>query len=361
MSDKIKILYIDDELNNLVGFKALLRLDYQIFTAVNTSDAINYLANHADIRIIFCDQRMPDKTGVEFFEEIRSTCPLPIRILLTAYADIESVINAINRGNVFRYVKKPWIDADIISAINEADKFYVANSLLAVKNIELQKAYTELDKFAYSVSHDIRGPLTGIAGGIDLALNMNSVADMKEVLVLMNQSVSKLESFILSMHEYYSLQRGELMLTAINFTEIINELKEIYKIYAVTGGIAFYTSVEQDESFWSDEICLKLILHNLLSNAFKYQKKESNNKSVSLKIEIKRSILTIEIGDTGTGIHEKHLSDIFNLFFRASSQEAGSGFGLYNVKSALLKLNGKIEVDSQLEIGTVFKVSIPNK
>lgn len=361
MSDKIKILYIDDELNNLVGFKALLRFDYQIFTAVNTTDALNYLANHSDIRVIFCDQRMPDKTGVEFFEEIRSSYPLPIRILLTAYADIESVINAINRGNVFRYVKKPWIDADIISAINEADNFYIANSLLAIKNIELQKAYTELDKFAYSVSHDIRGPLTGIAGGIDLALNMNSVPEMKEVLILMNQSVSKLESFILSMHEYYSLQRGELVLKAINFTEIIEELKEIYKIYAVTGGIAFFTSVEQDESFWTDEICLKLILHNLLSNAFKYQKKDDINKSVSLKIEVKRSILTIQIQDTGTGIHEKHLSDIFNLFFRASSKEAGSGFGLYNVKSALLKLNGKVEVESELEIGTTFKVTIPSK
>ncbi|RZL33918.1 MAG: response regulator, partial [Pedobacter sp.] len=85
MSEKIKILYLDDELNNLIGFKATLRLDYIIYTAQNPSEAHAYLDKHPDIRVIFCDQRMPEKTGVEFFEEIRSVHPHPIRILLTAY------------------------------------------------------------------------------------------------------------------------------------------------------------------------------------------------------------------------------------------------------------------------------------
>ncbi|HTH83395.1 MAG TPA: response regulator, partial [Mucilaginibacter sp.] len=169
MAEKIKVLYIDDEMDNLTGFKATLRLDYQVFTAVNVPGAMEYLVKHPDIRVIFCDQRMPVKTGVEFFEEIRGTFPLPVRILLTAYTDIESVIDAINRGNIFRFVKKPWAEADIISAIEEANKFYQTNSMLSVKNDELQKAYSELDKFAYSVSHDIRGPLSGILGAINVA------------------------------------------------------------------------------------------------------------------------------------------------------------------------------------------------
>ncbi len=91
MPEKIKILYIDDEPDNLVGFKASLRLDYHILTAVNVPQALSCLENHPDIRIIFCDQRMPDKTGVEFFEEVRISYPLPVRILLTAYTDVESI------------------------------------------------------------------------------------------------------------------------------------------------------------------------------------------------------------------------------------------------------------------------------
>jgi len=146
MSEKIKVLYIDDEPNNLISFKASFRLDYQVYTADNTQDALKHLEAHPDIRIIFCDQRMPDKTGVEFFEDIRAQFPLPIRILLTGYTDIESVIDAINKSNIYRYVKKPWINEDIVSAIDEANKFYLANSMLSVKNDILQKAYNELDK-----------------------------------------------------------------------------------------------------------------------------------------------------------------------------------------------------------------------
>src|SRR4051812_43116204 len=243
MADKIKILYIDDEPDNLVGFKASLRLDYHILTAVNVPQALNCLENHPDIKIVFCDQRMPEKTGVEFFEEIRITHPLPVRILLTAYTDVDSIIDAINKGNIFRYVKKPWAEADVISAIDEADKFYKANSMLAVKNDELQKAYNELNKFAYSVSHDIRGPLSGILGAINVAREIDDVEEMKEMLFLMEKSLKKLDTYIISMHDYYSLQRGELKITDVDFKEILNELKPIYSVLSKTNNVAFKVSI----------------------------------------------------------------------------------------------------------------------
>jgi two-component system sensor histidine kinase/response regulator len=361
MADKIKILYLDDEMDNLVGFKATLRLDYQVFTAVTIPEAMDHLKKHNDIRVIFCDQRMPVKTGVEFFEEIRVTFPLPMRILLTAYTDIESVIDSINRGNIFRFVKKPWAEADIISAIEEANKFYMANSMLSVKNEELQKAYSELDKFAYSVSHDIRGPLSGILGAINVAREMYDIAEMKEMLFLMEKSLKKLDTYILSMHDYYSLQRGELQIAEIDFNELVGEFKDIYKIFAATTNVEFKVEITQQEQFRSDIKPIKLILNNLLSNAFKYQNKNSEYRAVGLVISVHKGTATIEVKDTGIGILGNHIGEIFNLFYRASSQEAGSGFGLYNVKSALLKLNGQIEVNSVLNKGTNFKVTIPTK
>lgn len=360
MAEKIKVLYVDDEPENLVGFKASLRLDYQILTAVNIPEAISYLDKDPEIRVIFCDQRMPGKTGVDFFEEIRITHPLPVRIMLTAYTDVESIIDAINKGHIFRYVKKPWIEADIIWAIDEANKFYMANSMLAVKNDELQKAYNELNKFAYSVSHDIRGPLSGILGAINLARDVDDVDEMKEMLFLMEKSVTKLNTYVLSMHDYYSLQRGELKITEIDFNNIMDELKAIYSVNSKINDVAFKVNVKQDEVFFSDKAPLRLILNNLLSNAFKYQDKSSKNKSVEVDIEIKKSEAVIYIKDTGIGILSSHLGEIFNLFFRSNSLEVGSGFGLYNVKNALVKLNGHIEVDSVLHQGTTFKVTIPS-
>ena len=176
---KIKVLYIDDEPNNLVSFKASFRFDYTIFIANNTIEAIEHLKAHPDIAVILSDQKMPDKTGVEFFEEIRADYPNPIRILITGYTDIDSVINAINRGHVFRYIKKPWTDADVQSAIDEAYKFYITSSLLALKNDELQKAYDELDKFAYSATHDMRGPILSVLGIIDLTKNSKTIFLLK--------------------------------------------------------------------------------------------------------------------------------------------------------------------------------------
>jgi two-component system sensor histidine kinase/response regulator len=360
VAEKIKVLYVDDEPENLVGFKASLRLDYQILTAVNIPEAISYLDKDPEIRVIFCDQRMPGKTGVEFFEEIRITHPLPVRIMLTAYTDVESIIDAINKGHIFRYVKKPWIEADILWAIDEANKFYMANSMLAIKNDELQKAYNELNKFAYSVSHDIRGPLSGILGAINLARDVDDVDEMKEMLFLMEKSVTKLNTYVLSMHDYYSLQRGELKITEIDFNNIMDELKAIYSVNSKINDVAFNVNVKQEEAFFSDRAPLTLILNNLLSNAFKYQDKGSKNKSVEVDIEIKKSEAVIYIKDTGIGILASHLGEIFNLFFRSNSLEVGSGFGLYNVKSALVKLNGQIEVDSVLHQGTTFKVTIPS-
>jgi len=360
MSDKIKILYVDDEPDNLVGFKASLRLDYHILTAINIPQAMSCLDNHPDIKVIFCDQRMPGITGVEFFEDIRVSYPLPVRILLTAYTDVESIINAINKGNIFRYVRKPWAEADIVSAIDEANKFYMANSMLAIKNDELQKAYDELNKFAYSVSHDIRGPLSGILGAINIAREIDDVEEMREMLYLMEKSLKKLDTYIISMHDYYSLQRGELKIIDIDFSKLLDELKPIYSVMSKTNNVEFNIHVNQHEVFRSDEVPLKLIFNNLLSNAFKYQDKKRSNRSVEVTVEVQKSMATILIKDTGIGILGSHIGEIFNLFYRANSQEVGSGFGLYNVKSALLKLNGQIEVNSVMHQGTNFKVTIPS-
>ncbi|MFD1629546.1 hybrid sensor histidine kinase/response regulator [Pseudopedobacter beijingensis] len=360
-SEKIKVLYLDDEANNLIGFKALLRFDYNVFCAKKANEAFEILEKHPDIRVIFCDQRMPEKTGVEFFEEIRSTNPHPIRILITAFSDIEAVIGAINKGHVFRYVKKPWLDVDIITAIEEANKFYLAHSMLSQKNEELERAYSELDKFAYSVSHDIRGPLVGISGGINLALATNDINEVKEILKMMNKSVEKLDSFILSMHDYYSLERGELKITNINFQEIVQEIADVYNIYAKSANIKFTIDIEQNESFWNDEVSIKLIINNLLSNAFKYQIANNENKIVNLNIKVYKGEATIIVEDNGYGIEEKYQKEIFNLFFRAHHHATGSGFGLFNLKSALTKLNGKITVDSEVNKGAKFTIIIPHK
>src|SRR5882757_7224415 len=111
---------------------------------------------------------------------MRDQYPDPVRMLITGYTDIESVIDAVNRGHIFRYIKKPWTDTDIKSAIEEANKFFLTNSLLIAKNTELQYAYDELGKFAYSVTHDVRGPLLSVLGAVEIAKSMDNFAELRE-------------------------------------------------------------------------------------------------------------------------------------------------------------------------------------
>ncbi|NDC40003.1 MAG: hybrid sensor histidine kinase/response regulator [Chitinophagia bacterium] len=361
MSEKIKILYIDDEQNNLVGFKASFRFDFTIYTAATTRLAIEILKEHPDLRIILCDQRMPNQTGVEFFEEIRGQFPDPVRMLITGYTDIESVIDSINRGNIYRYIKKPWTDADIKSAIEEGNKFYLTNSMLKVKNAELRLAYDELGKFAYSVTHDIRGPLLSVLGALEIAHNTDDNDEIKEILQMMGVALTKLDEYIRGLHEYYSLKRGQLVYEQVNFTELVEDILGFFKITGVKGHIETSHVIEENGAFFSDIISIKIILTNLLSNAFKYQRKDATDKHVDIKIKAEPRQAVIEVTDNGIGIHQDHIGNIFTMFYRATNQNTGSGFGLYNVKDALSKLNGTVEVTSELDKGTTFKITIPGK
>jgi len=116
---EINILYIDDEVHNLNAFKASFRRTFNVFTAESGKDALPILADE-DIHIILTDQRMPSMTGVEFLASILDTYPDPIRILLTGYSDLTAVVDAINKGQVYLYITKPWQEEELRQNLEKA-------------------------------------------------------------------------------------------------------------------------------------------------------------------------------------------------------------------------------------------------
>ncbi len=117
------ILYIDDEVNNLVTFKANFRRHYTIHTAESALEGKQLLAQHK-IHVIITDQRMPAMTGVQFLESILEEYPDPVRILLTGYSEIETVIEAVNKGQIYRYEMKPFNPAELKITIDNAIEVY---------------------------------------------------------------------------------------------------------------------------------------------------------------------------------------------------------------------------------------------
>lgn len=101
------ILYLDDEPDNLLAFKAVFRRQYNILTAQNADEGLRLLRSHS-ADLIISDQRMPHTTGVAFFEQILDEFPVPIRMILTGYSDVQAIVDAINKGKVYHYITKPW-------------------------------------------------------------------------------------------------------------------------------------------------------------------------------------------------------------------------------------------------------------
>lgn len=361
MNKEVEVLYVDDEINNLISFKANFRYHCTIHIAQSTVEAEKILENNANIRIIFCDHMMPNELGIDFLNRIKTSFPAPVRILLTAYADMDLLVDSINKGNIYRFIRKPWINEEILSSIIEANKYFLTSSLLETRNRELEQAYRELDKFAYSVSHDLRDPLVGVLSAISLAKEFDDLDEIYSLLDLMNTSILKLDSYIDSLKDYYLLRRGELKLEEIDFNSIATDIENFYKIYTSTNELDFQIKVDQQSPFKSDIAVLELILHNLISNSIKYQQKEEPNKKVSLEVKIENGLAQIVITDNGIGIPIAHIENVFKLFFRASNQAQGSGLGLYNVKNALVKLDGTIDIQSIENVGTTFILKIPSK
>lgn len=121
--EKIKVLYVDDEPNNLVSFKATFRKDFKVFLAESGMEGKKIVAEER-LNIIITDQRMPEMTGVEFLESIIPQYPDPMRILLTGYTDIQAVIDAINKGKIYHYLTKPWDENYLRNVVHNAYEIF---------------------------------------------------------------------------------------------------------------------------------------------------------------------------------------------------------------------------------------------
>jgi len=138
------ILYVDDEVNNLTAFRATYRREFIIHTAESAAKGLEILKEHK-INLILTDQRMPNMTGIEFLEEVLKINPDPIRILITGYADINAVIDAINKGQVYRYISKPWNDQELRLTILNAFEVYTLREENKVLTQQLLKANEQLE------------------------------------------------------------------------------------------------------------------------------------------------------------------------------------------------------------------------
>ena len=254
-SSNIRVLYIDDEENNLISFKATFRRQYEIYTANSASEGLKIIQS-IDIPIIIADQKMPNITGVEFFKSISKTYPDAMRILLTGYTDIDALADAINHGDIYRYIQKPWSDLELHNAIKNAYDAYCGKIDLRNKVTELEKTNDELNRFIYSISHELRAPLVSVIGIVNLVKLENMYNSSGEYWSLIESCSNKLDYYIQKTLEYYKNNKSTEELTEVDFKSLIDQLVSLHS-YA-NMDTKFSVNVNQQVAFKGDYFVTEL-------------------------------------------------------------------------------------------------------
>ncbi len=233
-----------------------------------------------------------------------------------------------------------------------------AEETLTKRNEELAKINSELDRFVYSASHDLRAPLTSLLGIINL-LELESPADtISSYLRMMRTSINRMDSFIKEIIDYSRNSRTEVNREAVNLEELIQECYEDLIYLPGSSRISREVHLKIAEVY-TDKRRIKTVLSNLIANAIIYHSPYREKPYVRVEVEKIAQQYVISVTDNGKGIGEEHQAKVFNMFYRASDDTKGSGLGLYIVKEALDKLEGQIRLQSQLGEGTIFTITLP--
>jgi signal transduction histidine kinase len=225
-------------------------------------------------------------------------------------------------------------------------------------NQELSKRNTELDNFVYSVSHDLRAPIASVLGLINLAKKDKDISMKDMYLDMINKSALQQDDFIKEILDQSRNSRLEVKREEILFEPLIDETFSQLKFATSAGqSVERIVHVVQKQPFYSDRWRLKVILNNIISNAIRYR----NGKDPVIKVDviINENLASVAIQDNGKGIEQDHLPNLYKMFYRATDDGAGSGLGLYIVKEAIDKLNGNINIQSEVGKGTIVTFKIP--
>jgi signal transduction histidine kinase len=233
---------------------------------------------------------------------------------------------------------------------------------LLQSNEDLKKSNKELDSFVYIVSHDLRAPLSSMLGVVGLCEMNTSEPLMQKNIALLKTSIKKLDGFIIDILDYSRNSRLEVDRQEIHFSDLLTDISNNLKFMGIDDQkkVEIRTTIRNGVAFYSDKSRLNIILNNLISNAIRYQNPEAPDPFVEINVHVSESTAKIRVKDNGIGIDEKNQAKVFNMFYRVSNKSIGSGLGLYIVKEAVEKLQGVLELRSEIGKGTEFVIDLPN-
>ncbi|MDJ1469185.1 ATP-binding protein [Xanthocytophaga flava] len=251
----------------------------------------------------------------------------------------------------------------IVNASRKAESaIVISEQQLRAQNENLKKGNQELDKFIYSVSHDLRSPVASILGLTNLGKQEEDIAEMQEFTHLMKRSLLRMDSYILDILDYSRNTRLAVKQEEIDIKQEIDAI--IKNCYQREENSLVDVEIEIEpqtpDAFYTDRYRLQIVLSKILFNAFYYQKPDTSHPRIQVVCHLSQLHVVIRVKDNGIGIASEDLEKIFTMFYRSNVTKPGSGLGLYIARETAGRIGGRISATSQEGIGSEFMISIPN-
>jgi PAS domain S-box-containing protein len=252
-----------------------------------------------------------------------------------------------------------------ISYIRLAESERAAAKVIKENEVKLKELVATKDKFFNIVAHDLKNPFTSLLGSSELLfenIDHMNINNIKDLAMILNDSAKGGYAILQNLLDWSRSQTGLIKFTPerINLKDLINENLSSLRLSAANKEIKMYSEVADEIYIFTDKNMINTVLRNLLSNAVKFTHKNGN---VSIKKEVTPSEIILSVKDTGVGIDEEKIKNLFNIETKNSlpgtENEQGTGLGLKLSKEFVEKLGGRIWVESEVDKGSEFKFAIP--
>lgn len=369
------ILFVDDEEMALVTFKNLFKTEFTIHTAGSGEAALDLIERHPELALVVSDQRMPDMTGIELLRRISVKRPTLIRMLITAYTEIELVIDAINHGKVYRYITKPYNEEELKQTlkqgieryylVKERDRLY-AEKIETFKKMAQANRLTAIGILAAGMAHEINNPLVAINTFLQMIPRKYDEEVKDEEFWDRFYAVALGETrriqMLISQLLHYSKPPEEegLKLNGVNINDLLHETITFVDNEAKKKGLTIRQDFEPDLPFcYVDREKIRQVFLNILLNAIQATDEGYIRVKTSADFDKKdHAFFHVTVEDTGVGIAEENIQKVFNPFF-TTKQNEGTGLGLMMCHHIIEEHCGSIDVQSELGKGTTMTIHFP--
>lgn len=368
----LKILVIDDEPGIRSGVTRILRnfrvdypfmeeaFDFEVQEAATGETGIELIeAGKPDILLL--DNKLPGIQGVEVLEYIRKRQMNIIVVMITSYASLELAVKATSDG-AYDFIPKPFTPQELKSSIENITK----RVFLRKMTNKLQESGKQIRfQFLSVLSHELKAPLNSIEGYLQMIKERQSGQDIASYDYMVDRMLERIKSMRLLILDLLDLTKvesgkGKRDIREIDLMETARTAIDTMMPYSIQKDIRLNLHGNGPVNVMADGEEMEIIFNNLISNAIKYNKEGGK---VDCTLSRSEDCVEILVEDTGIGMNPEDISRIFDDFVRIKSEKTrnitGSGLGLAIVKKLIENYRGMIEVTSQPDQGSKFKVKLP--